>query len=385
MPRASIPGRRRRLGITAQLVYAGLGNAQEDSRAGVAGKLEVIDVPMADDVASPTLDQAFTAAQAAGAAGLIAVTQGPQDYPVQEDIDSRQGVQKLPTLFVGKGTGAGVINAAMAGEQATLTLTAAVGPGCDTDVYAVLPGLDPAHYVIVGTPTSGFDAAATERGSGVAILLGLARHYAALPISSRPFTIVFVATSGHEIGFLGLPLFMQEHPAWFAAAQAYVHLGASIAAAQLAEAPDGSVLTAPSGDLTRLFYVSENPLLLGGVQEAFGATASFTGSSSPAVRNVGEQAYPYHAGVPIVSISGSSYYFHTLAISRTPSASRCWRRWPPASRTRSITSTAFPPTRSSRQCRGGRGRRAAEPQPDSERKLGNPNPAYQPTPVTSCF
>jgi hypothetical protein len=298
-------------GITAPLVYAGLGSAEEDARAGVAGKLEVITVPMVDDAVAPSLDTAFSAAQAAGAVGLIAVTQGAQDYPVQEDIDSRQGEQRLPTVFLGKRTGAGVIAAAQSGPAATLTLTAAVGSGCDRDVYGLLPGADPSRYLIVGTPTSGFDPAAAERGSGVAIFLGLARHYAAMPPSRRPYTMVFVATSGHEVGFLGLPLFMQVHPAWFAGAQAYVHLGASIAAAQLAETPDGVVVRFPVGDATRLFYVSENPLLAPGVQAAFASTATVNGSSSPAVRNVGEQAYAYHAGVPIVSISGGSYYFHT--------------------------------------------------------------------------
>jgi hypothetical protein len=372
-------------GVSRQLVYAGLGTAQEDSQAGVADKLEVIDVPMADDVASPTLDQAFTAAKAAGAAGLIAVTQGPQDYPVQEDIDSRQGVQGLPSVFVGKRSGAAVMAAAKAGERATLTLTAAVGTGCDADVYGVLPGADPSRYVIVGTPTSGFDAAASERGAGVAILLGLARHYAALAQGARPFTLVFVATSGHEVGFLGLPLFMQVHPQWFADAQAYVHLGASIAAAQLVETPTGAVERLPSGDKTRLFYISENPLLLPGAQAAFASTATATGSSSPAVRNVGEQAYPYHAGVPIVSISGSSYYFHTpgdepggVDVSLLAAMAAGFRG--------SIDYVDGRPGGSIPAANGIAAAAGAQqnPNPTPSGGAGPGNPAYQPTPVSSC-
>lgn len=372
-------------GVSAPLVYAGLGSAEEDSIARVAGKLEVIYVPMADNVASPTLDDAFTAAQAAGAAGLIAVTDGPQNYPVQEDIDSRQGLQDLPTLFVGKDSGAGVIKAAKAGEPASLTLTATVGPGCDTDVYGVLPGIDPSHFVIVGTPTSGFDAAAVERGSGAAIFLGLARHYASLPEASRPFTMVFVATSGHEIGYLGLPLFMQDHPTWFANAQAYVHLGASIAAAQLAETPTGSVVQTPAPDQTRLFYVSENPLLLPGVQTAFGSTATVTGSSSPAVRNVGEQAYPYHDGVPIISISGSSYYFHTPG--DTPSGvDRPLLAAMADGFERSIDFVDRLPAGTIPSTNGVADKAGAEqnPNPTPSGSSGTENPAYTPTPTPSC-
>jgi hypothetical protein len=372
-------------GISRQLVYAGLGSGQEDAQAGVAGKLEVIEVPMADDVASPTLDQAFAAAKAAGAAGLIAVTEGPQDYAVQEDIDSRQGMQGLPTVFVGRRTGSGVIAAAEAGEPATLTLTAAVGTGCDRDVYGVLPGADPAHYVVVGTPTSGFDAAASERGAGVAIMLGLARHYAELAARDRPFTMVFVATSGHEIGFLGLPLFMEVHPEWFADAEAYVHLGASVAAAQLVEAPDGSVERLPSGDQTRLFYVSENPLLAPAVQGQFAGTGTATASSSPAVRNVGEQAYPYHAGVPIVSISGSSYYFHTRGdepdgVDEPLLASMAAGFRGSVDYVERLPAGSIPAANGVAAAAGAQ----QNPNPTPSGSSGAGNPAYQPTPVSSC-
>jgi hypothetical protein len=372
-------------GDSAPLVYAGLGTAQEDARAGVAGKLEVIDVPMVDDAVAPSLDTAFTAAKAAGAVGLIAVTRGAQDYPVQEDIDSRQGMQGLPTVFVGKRTGAGVIAAAQAGQRGTLTLTANVGSGCDRDVYGLLPGADPTRFLIVGTPTSGFDAAAAERGSGVAIFLGLARHYAALARDRRPYTMIFVATSGHETGFLGLPLFMQTHPQWFAGAQAYVHLGASIGAAQLAEAPDGSVVRFPAGDATRLFYVSENPLLEPGVQAAFARTATLTGSSSPAVRNVGEQAYAYHAGVPIVSISGGSYYFHTPG--DRPTGVDPWLEAAMASGFRqsidyinSLPPGSLPAANQAAVAAGD----SQNPNPTPSGSSGAGNPADQPTPVPSC-
>jgi hypothetical protein len=366
-------------------VYAGYGTAQEDSQAGAAGKLEVIDVPMVDDAVAPSLDPAFSAAQTAGAAGLIAVTEGAQDYPVQEDIDSRQGVQSLPTAFLGKRSGAGVIAAAKAGKTATLTLTAAVGTGCDTDVYGVLPGVDPSHYLVVGTPTSAFDAAASERGSGVAIFLGLARHYAALPQRSRPFTMIFVATSGHEIGFLGLPLFMQDHPDWFAGAQAYVHMGASIGAAQLVEAPNGSIVQAPAGDQTRLFYVSENPLLLPGVQQAFGGTATITGSSSPAVRNVGEQAYPYHDGVPIISISGGSYYFHTAGdqpggVDPSLEAAMAAGFERSIDYVDSLPAGTIPGANGLAAAAGAR----QNPNPTPSGSSGPGNPAFQPTPVSSC-
>jgi dienelactone hydrolase len=297
-------------GLSKPLAYASLGTAQSYAQASAGGRIAVVDAPVVDGVAA-TIDSAVTNAKAAGAAALVVVTEGPEDYPVQEDIDSRAGMLGMPVVFVGRRTGAQVIAAAKAGAPARLEVQADVGEGCDTNTYAVLPGADPNRYIIVGTPTSGFVPAASERGAGVAVLLALARHYAAIPRSRRPETLIFVGTTGHEDGYLGLPTFMQAHRLWFANADAYVHLGASLAARQVAEAPTGAIVRPPAGDATRLLYTSENPLLQGIVQEAFGSNRAQIASSSPGVRNVGEQVYAYHAGVPIISASGSSYYFHS--------------------------------------------------------------------------
>ena len=296
-------------GVSAKLVDAGLGTSAEVSAAKVAGKIAVIEVPAVKDSIDPTFANAVTALRAAGALALVAVTDGPGNLPFEEDVDSRAGIIGLPTIFVGKQSGAGVMSAADAGKTATVTLTAGVGSGCDTNVWAVLPGRDPQRTIVVATPTSAFDEAASERGSGVAILLGLARHYAALPLSQRPLTMVFAATSGHEVGYLGLPTLMQSHPAWFADADAYVHLGASIGALEEDEI-DGHTVTPGGGDASRDLYVSENPLLESIAMRAF-AGAQPLGSLPPSVEDPGEQAYAYHAGVPMISVSGGSYYFHT--------------------------------------------------------------------------
>ncbi|MCW3026856.1 MAG: hypothetical protein JWN81_67 [Solirubrobacterales bacterium] len=296
-------------GLAAPLAYAETGSKSELEKAHVSGRIAVVEVPTADTATAPTLDGAVKAAKEAGAAALVAVTSGPEDYPVQEDIDSRAGVLGIPVLFVGKRSGATVIEHAKAGSTANLLVSAVTGWGCDSNVYGVLPGRDASRDIVIGTPSTAFDSAASERGAGVAAFLGLARHFAALPISQRPATLVFVATTGHENGFLGLPTFMKKHPEWFAHAEAYVHLGASLAARLITEAPSGMLLQSPLDDPTRLMYTSENPVLQGIAQGAFATTG--IASSSPGVRNVGEQVYAYDAGVPVVSVSGGSFYFHT--------------------------------------------------------------------------
>jgi len=99
-------------GLAAPLAYASLGTARDMSSAAVKDRIAVVDVPYNDGATAPTLEPAITAAKAAGAAALVAVTEGPEDYPIHEDVDSRAGLLGLPVVFVGKRSGAAVIDAA---------------------------------------------------------------------------------------------------------------------------------------------------------------------------------------------------------------------------------------------------------------------------------
>jgi PA domain len=294
-------------GIAAPLVDGGSGGF---GATAVKGKIVVVSVSYLANAVAVGLYPAIQAAREDGARALVAVSQAPGDYPRWEDVDARGGTGRLPVLIVGKRSGEQVIAAARAGATARLVLEARLGLACDTDVWGVLPGRDPRRRVIVGTPASSFLPAAAERGSGVAVLLGLARHYSRLPRAKRPETLVFLATSGHEIGFLGLPELIQARRRWFEGADAYVHLGASLGAPTMTESPAGAVSSTSAPDPSGSLYDSENPLLAG-TQSLFARAGAPVASTPPHERITGEQAYAYHAGVPLVSFSGSSLFFHT--------------------------------------------------------------------------
>jgi Zn-dependent M28 family amino/carboxypeptidase len=296
--------------VTAPLVDVGEGTPAEVKAADLKGKIAVATIPTAlDNVLAPTLPTVMSGVRDAGAVGLIAATQGPADYPVAQDVDSRAGLNTIPTLLVGQQTGQAIKADASAGKSASLTLDADVGRACTANSYGVLPGKDPSRYVVIGTPTSAQMPAVAERGSGVAAMLALARHYAAVPQAQRPVSLVFVALSGHEVGFLGLPTFMKAHPELFDHADAYVHLGAALGALDEIPQPDGSVKPATTGSHTRSLYLSENPLLQPILAQF--AQAQPIAPIAPSAFDPGEQVYAYHAGVPIVAMSGASYYFHT--------------------------------------------------------------------------
>lgn len=296
-------------GVTAPLFDGGNGVYDKSK---VAGKVVVASISYQANARAVNLESGIEAAVEGGAAGFVAVTQGVGDYPKWQDTNARTGTGPLPVAMVGKHSGKAVIEAAENGESGTLTLTANTATACDRDVWGVLEGADPSRRVFVGVPASSFTPSAAEHGAGVAILLGLARHYAAIPKSQRPVTLVFIAVGGHEIGWLGLQaLIASSQGSWFTEAEAYVHLGSALGALTASEEPSGEIVTTPVPPLSTALYNSENPLLEPAVGELFAAAGVPTKTNEPFIVSGGEQTTAYAAGIPIASFSGSDLWFHT--------------------------------------------------------------------------
>jgi len=301
-------------GVTAPLFDGGTAAATPAFTASeVAGRIVVVRVPYEHNSKAVGLYPAIETAVKGGAAGLVAVTQAVGDFPKWEDVNARKGTGPLPVLMVGKRSGEAVTAAAAKGESGKLTLAAdTAGVSCERDVWGELEGADPSRRVFVGTPASSFTPSASEHGSGVAIAVGLARHYAALPRSQRPETLVFMALGGHEIGWLGLQALLNSpRAAWFKEADAYVHLGSALGAPIAEEQPDGTIVTTPKPDPTGRLHDSENPLLERGIIEDFEAAGVPTPETPPHTASGGEQTNAYAAGIPTVSFSGASLFFHT--------------------------------------------------------------------------
>lgn len=297
-------------GVTATLFDGGDGIFDASK---VAGKIVVVSLASPNNSSSPNLYPAIEAAVEGGAKALVGVTQAVGDYPKWENTNARRGTGPMPVLLVGKHSGAAVIAAAQDGKTGTVTLAANTsGLACERDVWGELEGADPSRRVFVATPASSFTPSASEHGSAYAIVIGLARHYAALPKSARPETLVFMAIGGHEVGWLGLQgLLNSSHGTWLRGADAYVHLGSGLGAPTAKEEPDGTVVTTPTPDPSGQLHDSENPLLETSILEDFAAAGVPTKNKAPHEASGGEQTYAYAAGIPMVSFSGASLYFHT--------------------------------------------------------------------------
>jgi len=83
--------------------------------------------------------------------------------------------------------------------------------------------------LVVMTPRSGWWWCASERGGGLACWLEIMR---ALHDAKPARDVLFVASSGHELGHLGIDSFIERRPGLVPAAKAWIHLGANIGAAQ---------------------------------------------------------------------------------------------------------------------------------------------------------
>jgi hypothetical protein len=107
---------------------------------------------------------------------------------------------------------------------ANVARTSATADNVLATVRGRRPDLAP---VVVMTPRSGWWQCASERGGGIACWLEAMRAVALV----RPDrTVRFLASSGHELGHLGLDAFLHEEPALIKSAAAWVHLGANIGA-----------------------------------------------------------------------------------------------------------------------------------------------------------
>jgi len=98
------------------------------------------------------------------------------------------------------------------------------------NVTAEIAGADKSRApLVIMTPRSGWWTCASERGGGIAIWLELMRS---LRDAKPAREVRFVASSGHELGQLGIEIHAERRPELIKQARAWIHFGANIGAAQ---------------------------------------------------------------------------------------------------------------------------------------------------------
>jgi len=262
--------------------------------AGVAGRLGPIE--RAGEIAfvqtPPNGEAALQRVRAASQhRAIVAVTVGAR--PGLCPVNAARFSQPFgpPVLQVGSEHLDAIRDAAAAGANARVVAQATRERALAVNVLATVEGGDrELAPVCVMTPRSGWHANASERGGGLACWLESMR---AVKAARCARTVQFVASSGHELGYLGLHAHLERNPGLANNAFVWVHLGANIGAST------GDTRMTPSdGALAAASTRALSPYGLGSI------------ARTPVAQVAGEAATIQEQGGRFISFIGQNAWFH---------------------------------------------------------------------------
>ena len=135
-----------------------------------------------------------------------------------------------PTLQVSSGESAWLHEQSRAGADVNLVAKVQRQPARAANVTARIAGIDSSLApVVISTPRSGWWQCASERGGGLACWLEAVRMLVAMKPKRD---CLFVAFSGHEIGWLGMQDYLRRRPDLVKRAYVWLHFGANVGAPQ---------------------------------------------------------------------------------------------------------------------------------------------------------
>lgn len=163
---------------------------------------------------------------------LVAVTKGGAPGLAVRNADSFLAPFGPPVLQVGSEAASLLVEHAQQGSPVHLMASVTREDAESFNVFAHLrgrPGVVEADLspLVVMTPRSGWWQCAAERGGGLACWLETMQKL----VESKPRRdVLFIATTGHELGLLGIEAFMERKPGIAKEALAWLHFGASVGA-----------------------------------------------------------------------------------------------------------------------------------------------------------
>ncbi|HKT81066.1 MAG TPA: M28 family peptidase, partial [Vicinamibacterales bacterium] len=212
-------------GLDLEIVYAGLGSEADFAGRDVRGKAVLLfSQPMPGSWRhTATQEGAIQRAQQKGAAAIICSIQLPRVVGMTGDAGEGNIRTQLyptqttvPTFSMGMKDGMDLrdmIGAAAQPVHLKLKMDVQQVPGLKSStVWGKLPGASD-ETIYVEAHRDGWFEAATDNGSGVATMLGIAEYFAKVPQAQRRRTIVFVGTSGHHNSGANSAAWLAEHQA----------------------------------------------------------------------------------------------------------------------------------------------------------------------------
>jgi len=285
--------------------------------ASVGGKIAL--VPLAfrpgGSWAIPAYGDAVRTAIDQGARAVVAVTDGPTGEIIALNTGPDEPAWKAPVL-IAAGRDLGRLRAiAKSGAVVNLISHGDLDPSARAEnVIGRRKGRG--KTVVVTTPKSGWFNCAGERGSGIALFVAAARWL----VRETSCDLLFAASSGHELDYLGSDYFFKAYAPHPADVRLWLHIGANAAMQQLSAAPDG--VKPLSGPAAGRLTASEGLLPVAARafagQPGYERPIAFTAQTA-----VGELVVFQKGGYQnVVGMLGGSLVFHTTldraAIATTP-------------------------------------------------------------------
>jgi hypothetical protein len=218
-----------------RIVGVPLFDAAFTGEAGVAGRLGEMgsDAPIGLTQIAPNAAGAGplgAARRASRHRAIVCVTRGGRPGLCPSNADAFEQPFGPPVVQVSSEDAGFLEDCAKQGVdvrvRAQVTRTSSQAVNVVTQIAGADGSLPP---LIVMTPRSGWWTCASERGGGIACWLELMRELRA----ARPARdVLFVASSGHELGHLGINAFINRRPGIVSRSAGWMHFGANIGAAQ---------------------------------------------------------------------------------------------------------------------------------------------------------
>ena len=205
-----------------EAVWVGLGTAADFAGRDVAGKAVIIQTILAPGQMgnSASWEGATIRAEEAGAALILGVWGYGGNFAIWQRTNAFQMVRNddgtsryvnqtvsTPGFFMGFEDGRKLRDLVAAGEPVTITarVEAETREGLSSpSIFGTLPGMTDENIYVMAHMDGYYDAA-LDNASGMAVMIGLADHFAGVPMSERRRNIVFIGTAGHHVGSPNAP------------------------------------------------------------------------------------------------------------------------------------------------------------------------------------
>lgn len=157
---------------------------------------------------------------------IVALTQGNKPGLALIDNENYPLQKGLPILQVSNVNNATLMQLAKEQARATFIAYNTIANSTAYNVIATLPGKNEhASPVLFTVPRSAWTPAAEEHGTAVACWLAMANVFS----KTKPeHPLIFIAFTGHEIGYLGFNQLMKDEPSYFKRSSAWFHFGTNI-------------------------------------------------------------------------------------------------------------------------------------------------------------